>query len=76
MVRLFRMLSSDSYILLAVAVILAIFLTHSTDDADETGRMAAFFSVLGDALALLALQPACRAKTESGGSEALISAIP
>ncbi len=30
-------------------------------DVDERGRMAAFFTVLGDALALLALQPSCPA---------------
>ena len=47
------MFSRNSYILLAAAVLEA--------DVDERGRMAAFFTVLGDALALLALQPSCPA---------------
>ena len=51
-----HMFSRNSYILLAAAVLLA--------DVDERGRMAAFFTVLGDALALLALQPSCPAAEE------------
>ena len=50
------MFSRNSYILLAAAVLLAVLLA-----VDERGRMAAFFTVLGDALALLALQPSCPA---------------
>ena len=46
-----HMFSRNSYILLAAAVLLAV-------------RMAAFFTVLGDALALLALQPSCPAAEE------------
>ena len=49
-----------SYILLAAAVLLAVLLAWEAD-VDERGRMAAFFTVLGDALALLALQPSCPA---------------
>ena len=42
------------------AVLLAVLLAWEAD-VDERGRMAAFFTVLGDALALLALQPSCPA---------------
>ena len=51
-----HMFSRNSYILLAAAVLLAVLLAWEAD-VDERGRMAAFFTVLGDALALLALQP-------------------
>ena len=44
----------------AAAVLLAVLLAWEAD-VDERGRMAAFFTVLGDALALLALQPSCPA---------------
>ena len=54
------MCSRKSYILLAAAVLLAVLLAWEAD-VDERGRMAAFFTVLGDALALLALQPSCPA---------------
>ena len=54
-----HMFSRNSYILLAAAVLLA-----WEADVDERGRMAAFFTVLGDALALLALQPSCPAAEE------------
>ena len=53
-----HMFSRNSYILLAAAVLLAVLLAGEAD-VDERGRMAAFFTVLGDALALLALQPSC-----------------
>ena len=49
--------------LLAAAVLLAVLLAWEAD-VDERGRMAAFFTVLGDALALLALQPSCPAAEE------------
>ena len=49
-----HMFSRNSYILLAAAVLLAVLLAWEAD-VDERGRMAAFFTVLGDALALLAL---------------------
>ena len=55
-----HMFSRNSYILLAAAVLLAVLLAWEAD-VDERGRMAAFFTVLGDALALLALQPICPA---------------
>ena len=55
-----HMFSRNSYILLAAAVLLAVLLAWEAD-VDERGRMAAFFTVLGDALALLALQPGCPA---------------
>ena len=51
------MFSRNSYILLAAAVLLAVLLAWEAD-VDERGRMAAFFTVLGDALAL---QPSCPA---------------
>lgn len=54
-----HMFSRNSYILLAAAVLLA-----WEADVHERGRMAAFFTVLGDALALLALQPSCPAAEE------------
>ena len=54
-----HMFSRNSYILLAAAVLLAVLLAWEAD-VDERGRMAAFFTVLGDALALLAL-PSCPA---------------
>ena len=53
-------LSRKSYLLRAAAVLLAVLLAWEAD-VDERGRMAAFFTVLGDALALLALQPSCPA---------------
>ena len=55
-----HMFSRNSYILLAAAVLLAVLLAWEAD-VDERGRMAAFFTVLGDALALLAFQPSCPA---------------
>ena len=55
-----HMCSRNSYIRLAAAVLLAVLLAWEAD-VDERGRMAAFFTVLGDALALLALQPRCPA---------------
>ena len=51
-----HMFSRNSYILLAAAVLLAVLLAWEAD-VDERGRMAAFFTSLGDSLALLALQP-------------------
>lgn len=51
MVFLSHMFSRNSYILLAAAVLLAVLLAWEAD-VDERGRMAAFFTVLGDALAL------------------------
>ena len=45
-----HMFSRNSYILLAAAVLLAVLLAWEAD-VDERGRMAAFFTVLGDALA-------------------------
>ena len=58
-----HMFSRNSYILLAAAVLLAVLLAWEAD-VDERGRMAAFFTVRGDALALLALQPSCPAAEE------------
>ena len=55
-----HMFSRNSYILLAAAVLLAVLLAWEAD-VDERGRMAAFFTVLGDALGLQALQPSCPA---------------
>ena len=55
-----HMFSRHSDLRLAAAVLLAVLLAWEAD-VDERGRMAAFFTVLGDALALLALQPSCPA---------------
>ena len=49
--QLFR---GGSQELLAIAVILALLLAQ---DSGQLGRMSAFFTVLGDILALFALQP-------------------
>ena len=47
--------------LLAIAVILALLLAQD-QDSGQLGRMSAFFTVLGDILALFALQPDFQAK--------------
>lgn len=47
---------SDSRELLVLAVILAVLLAQDQDQ-DQIGRMAAFFTIVGDVLALFALQP-------------------
>ncbi len=46
----------DSRSLLVLAVAMALYLSKDSD-SEEMGRMAAFFTVLGDILALFALQP-------------------
>lgn len=46
----------DSYRLLVLAVAAAVWLSQDTD-SDTLGKLAAFFTVLGDILALFALQP-------------------
>lgn len=46
----------DSRELLILAVILAVLFAQDQDE-EEIGRMAAFFTILGDILALFALQP-------------------
>ena len=51
--QLFR---GGSQELLAIAVILALLLAQD-QDSGQLGRMSAFFTVLGDILALFALQP-------------------
>ena len=48
--------SPDSGELLTLAAALACALARGRD-AGQLGRMAAFFTILGDSLALLALQP-------------------
>ncbi len=48
----------DSRTLVLAAVILSVMLTEDRT-AEEIGRMAAFFTVLGDAMALLSLQEPC-----------------
>lgn len=48
----------DSRALILAAVILSVVLSED-QTPDEIGRMAAFFTVLGDTMALLALQPPC-----------------
>lgn len=47
---------SGSCELLTLAVTLACLLARDQDE-DQLGRMAAFFTILGDTLALFALQP-------------------
>lgn len=48
--------SGDSRELLALAVALSMLLAQG-QDAQQLGRLAAFFTVVGDTLALFALQP-------------------
>ena len=48
----------NSRTLVLAAVILSVALTED-QTPEEIGRMAAFFTVLGDTMALLALQPPC-----------------
>lgn len=47
---------SDSRELLILAVILAVLFAQDQDES-QIGRLAAFFTILGDTLALFALQP-------------------
>ena len=51
--------SGDSRELLARAIALSLCLARDQDQA-ELGRLAAFFTVVGDTLALFALQPDLR----------------
>ena len=51
--------SGDSRELLALAIALSLCLARDQDQA-ELGRLAAFFTVVGDTLALFALQPDLR----------------
>ena len=51
--------SGDSRKLLALAIALSLCLARDQDQA-ELGRLAAFFTVVGDTLALFALQPDLR----------------
>lgn len=51
--------SGDSRELLALAIVLSLCLARNQDQA-ELGRLAAFFTVVGDTLALFALQPDLR----------------
>lgn len=64
---------SDSRDLLVLAVTLACALAQDQGQ-DEIGRMAAFFTVLGDVLALFALQPGlaqrCRGLTPENPPDA------
>ncbi|MBO5340623.1 MAG: hypothetical protein J6A62_06480 [Oscillospiraceae bacterium] len=53
----------DSRTLILAAVILACILIKD-QSAEEIGRTAAFFTVLGDALALLALDPCLLQSTQ------------
>ena len=48
----------NSRTLILASVILSAVLTEDRSP-EEIGRMAAFFTVLGDTMALLALQPPC-----------------
>jgi hypothetical protein len=50
------LVDSGSRELLTLAVALAVMLAEGKGE-EQIGRMAAFFTVLGDVLALLALQP-------------------
>ena len=56
MVVLGQLFRGGSQELLAIAVILALLLAQD-QDSGQLGRMSAFFTVLGDILALFALQP-------------------
>ena len=47
---------SDSRDLLILAIVFSVLLAQGQSE-DEIGRMAAFFEVVGDVLALFALQP-------------------
>lgn len=66
----------DSRELLILAVILAVLFAQDQDE-EEIGRMAAFFTILGDILALFALQPGlfqrckrlCEAVGETSGED-------
>lgn len=62
---------SDSRELLVLAVILAVLLAQDQDQ-DQIGRMAAFFTIVGDVLALFALQPGlfscCRGLASAGSA--------
>ena len=62
---------SDSRELLILAVILAVLFAQDQDEA-EIGRLAAFFTILGDTLALFALQPGlfqgCKRLCEAAGA--------
>ena len=51
--------SGDSRALLALAIALSLCLARDQGQA-ELGRLAAFFTVVGDTLALFALQPDLR----------------
>jgi hypothetical protein len=56
--------------LLVLAIGLSILLAQGQDE-DELGKMAAFFTIIGDILALFALQPGLfAALADSGGDEA------
>jgi hypothetical protein len=57
--------------LLVLAVALAVLLAQDQTD-DEIGKMAAFFTIVGDTLALFALQPnlfRCSDKDDSGSED-------
>jgi NADH:ubiquinone oxidoreductase subunit K len=61
----------DSRELLVLAVALAVLLAQDQTD-DEIGKMAAFFTIVGDTLALFALQPnlfRCSDKDDSGSED-------
>jgi NADH:ubiquinone oxidoreductase subunit K len=61
----------DSRELLVLAVALAVLLAQDQTD-DEVGKMAAFFTIVGDVLALFALQPnlfRCSDSDESDDSD-------
>jgi NADH:ubiquinone oxidoreductase subunit K len=61
----------DSRELLVLAVALAVLLAQDQTD-DEVGKMAAFFTIVGDVLALFALQPnlfRCSDSDESDSSD-------
>lgn len=57
--------------MLVLAVALAVLLAQDQTD-DEIGKMAAFFTIVGDTLALFALQPnlfRCSDKDDSGSED-------
>ena len=58
--------------LLSVAVILAVALAQG-QDADKIGRMSAFFEVLGDILAMFALQPGLFQEISQAETDRLLS---
>ena len=55
--------SCDGRDLLVLAVALSVLLAQDQDES-QIGRMAAFFTLVGDTLALLALQPGLCLPTE------------